>query len=81
MPLENLQLYYTEGHAFVVHGGKKCGATNSKPYKNQQACNEGTPTLPNPKILTSTVPAIKVMFNVLFDIQDPCFQISNQVMT
>ena len=23
MPLENLQLYYTEGHAFVVHGGKK----------------------------------------------------------
>ena len=59
---------------------KRCGATNSKPHENQQACNEGIPTLPNPKKFTSTAPAIKVMFNVLFDIQDPCFQTLNQVM-
>jgi hypothetical protein len=59
---------------------KRC-PTNSKPHENLQARNEGTPTLPNPKKFTSTAFAIKVMFNVLFDIQDPCFQISNQVMT
>jgi hypothetical protein len=59
---------------------KRCGATNSQPHENQQARNEGTPTLPNPKKFTSTAPAIKMMFNVLFDFQDPCFQMSNQVM-
>jgi hypothetical protein len=58
---------------------KRCGATNSKPHENQQAYNEGTPTLPNPKKFTSTTLAIKVMFNVLFDIQDPYFQTSNQM--
>jgi len=60
MPLENLQLYYTEGHAFAVHGGKKM-STNSKPHENLQTRNEGTPTLPNPKQFTSTAPAIKVV--------------------
>jgi hypothetical protein len=74
MLFANLQLYYTEGHAFLWYMvAIRCGATISKPHENQQTCNEGTPNLPNPKKFTSTASAIKVMFNVLFDIQDLCF--------
>jgi len=65
----------------MVHWWQKDVVPQIQPHENQQAYNETTPTLPNPKKFTSTAPAIKVMFSVLFDIQDPCFQTLNEVMT